>query len=49
MVLLTTPEGLVFLTREQLRARVANDLAGLDLVRELLAERRRSAAREDGG
>ena len=49
LVLLTTPEGLVFLTREQLRARVANDLAGLDLVGELLAERRRSAAREDGG
>ena len=49
LVLLTTPEGLVFLTREQLRARVANNLAGLDLVGELLAERRRSAAREDGG
>lgn len=48
LVLLTTPEGLVFLTREQLRTRVANDLAGQDLVGELLAERRRSA-REDGG
>ena len=49
LVLLTTPEGLVFMTREQLRARVAADLAGLDLVGELLAERRRSAAREDDG
>lgn len=49
LVLLTTPEGMVFMTREQLRTRVADDLAGLDLVGELLAERRRSAAREDGG
>ncbi len=49
LVLLTTPEGMVFMTREQLRTRVADDLAGLDLVGELLAERQRSAAREDGG
>ena len=47
-VLLTTAEGMVLMTREQLRARVADDLGGLDLVGELLAERRRSAAREDG-
>jgi hypothetical protein len=37
----------VLLTREQLRDRVRADLAGLDLVGELLAERRRSAAEED--
>ena len=49
LVLLTTPEGMVFMTREQLRARVAEDLAGRNLVEELLAERRRYAAREDSG
>ncbi len=49
LVLLTTPEGMVFMTREQLRTRVAEDLAGLNLVEELLAERRRYAAREDSG
>lgn len=47
LVLLTTAEGMVLMTREQFRARVAEDLAGLDLVGELLAERRTSAARED--
>lgn len=46
LVLLTTPEGMVLMTREQLRKRVANELAGLDLVGALLAERRKSAARE---
>ena len=47
LVLLETPRGLVFLTREQLRDRVRADLAGLDLVGELLADRRAEAARED--
>ena len=47
MVLLESPDGLVLLTREQLRDRVRNDLAGLDLVNELLADRRRAAAIED--
>jgi AbrB family looped-hinge helix DNA binding protein len=47
LVLLETPEGLVLLTREQLAARVRGELAGLDLVGELLAERRAASAAED--
>lgn len=47
LLLLETPAGLVLLTREQLRARVRADLAGTDLVAELLAERRADAAVED--
>jgi len=47
LVLLETPGGLVLLTREQLRARVRLELEGLDLVAELLADRRRAAERED--
>jgi hypothetical protein len=46
--MLETPDGLVLLTREQLRARVRRDLDGLDLVSDLLAERRRAAVEEDG-
>ncbi len=44
LVLLDTAGGLVLLTRGQLRDRVRADLAGLDLVSELLADRRREAA-----
>jgi AbrB family looped-hinge helix DNA binding protein len=47
LVLLETPTGIVLLTREQLKRRVREDLAGLDLVGELLAERRANAAAED--
>jgi hypothetical protein len=47
MVLLDTPSGLVLLTRRQLRDRVRADLAGVDLVGELLAERRAAAEAED--
>jgi AbrB family looped-hinge helix DNA binding protein len=47
LVLLETPEGIVLLTRDQLRSRVRNELAGLDLVSDLLAERRQAAERED--
>lgn len=47
LVLLETPSGLVLLTRQQLRDRVRGELAGLDLVSELLAERRAAAAVED--
>lgn len=36
------------LTREQLRELVREQLTGLDLVAELLADRRREAEREDG-
>ncbi len=47
MVLMDTPGGLALLTREQLRDRIRADLAGLDLVSELLHERRRAAHGED--
>lgn len=47
LVLLDTPSGIVLLTRDQLRARVRDELAGLDLVAELLAERRRVSGQED--
>ena len=43
------PDGLVLLTRSQLRARVRDELGGLDLVAELLADRRRAAEREEAG
>lgn len=49
LTLLETPGGLVLMTREQLKAAVRSDLGGLDLVTELLAERRQAARSEDGG
>jgi len=47
LILLETPHGLILLTREQLRVRVRGELDGLDLVTELLAERRSAAGHED--
>lgn len=47
LVLLETPGGLVLLTREQLKARVRQELEGADLVAELLADRRRASKAED--
>jgi AbrB family looped-hinge helix DNA binding protein len=47
LILLETPGGLVLMNRDQLRARVREDLAGLDLVGDLLTERRRQAAADD--
>ena len=47
LILWETPTGLVLLTRRHLRQRVRDDLAGVDLVAELLAERRNAAAAED--
>ena len=47
LVLLETPQGLVLLTRSQLQELVRADLTGLDLVGELLAERRAEAAADD--
>lgn len=47
LVLFETPAGVVLLTREQLRDRVRDELAGLDLVDELLGDRREQAAAED--
>ena len=44
LILLDTANGLVLLTREQLRDRVRSDLAGHDLVAQLLEDRRREAA-----
>jgi AbrB family looped-hinge helix DNA binding protein len=47
LILLETPGGLLLLTRPQLQELVRADLTGLDLVAELLAERRIVAATED--
>lgn len=47
LILLERPTGLVLLTQAQLQARVRADLTGLDLVGELLAERREHAQAED--
>jgi bifunctional DNA-binding transcriptional regulator/antitoxin component of YhaV-PrlF toxin-antitoxin module len=47
VVLLETARGIVLLTREQLKELVRADLSGLDLVGELLSERRRDAAAEE--
>ena len=48
LILLDTPGGLILATREQLKKLVREDLQGLDLVGELIAERRRQSALEDG-
>lgn len=47
LVLLETGRGVVVVTRDQLRDLVAEELAGRDLVTELLAERRAQAAADD--
>jgi AbrB family looped-hinge helix DNA binding protein len=47
LILMETLRGLVVLTRPQLQQLVRADLAGLDLVSELLAERRAEAAADD--
>ena len=49
LVLMDTPAGIVLLSRAQLRARVRQDLTGLDLVSELLEDRRREAAADAAG
>ena len=49
LMLLESPGGLILMTREQLLDRVRSDLAGLDLVGELLADRRKAARIEDAG
>lgn len=43
LVVIDTPGGILVLTRAQLRERVRRELGGLDLVEELLADRRREA------
>ena len=47
LVLLDTPGGIVLMTRAQLRARVRNELAGLELIDELLRDRRAATDAED--
>ncbi len=47
LLLVETDSGVVLLTRDQVKARVRADLAGLDLVSQLLADRRLDAASED--
>jgi AbrB family looped-hinge helix DNA binding protein len=47
MIMLETPQGIVLLTREQMRSRVRDNLSGSDLVADLLADRRHEAERED--
>lgn len=47
LVLLETPQGLVLATRAQVKEMVREGLHGLDVVGELLADRRRQAAAED--
>lgn len=49
LTVVETTAGLVLLTREQLLTRVRVDLRDLDLVSELLNERRVEALREDVG
>ena len=44
LTLIESSRGLVLLTRAQLQQLVREDLAGLDLVGELLADRRRDDA-----
>lgn len=47
LVLVEAPDGIVLLTREQLRVRVREELRGADLVTSLLEERRAAARLED--
>jgi bifunctional DNA-binding transcriptional regulator/antitoxin component of YhaV-PrlF toxin-antitoxin module len=46
VVMIDTPTGMVLLTRDQLKAMVRSELADVDLVAELLAERRREASHD---
>ena len=47
VVLIDTPGGVVLVSREQLKSLVRDDLAGIDLLSELLADRRHHADTED--
>jgi AbrB family looped-hinge helix DNA binding protein len=47
VVLIDTPGGVVLVSREQLKSLVRADLAGIDLLSELLADRRHHADTED--
>ena len=47
LLLLETPGGLVLMTRQQARDLLQRELAGSDIVEQLLADRRSAAAAED--
>lgn len=47
LIIVETPDGLVLMTRDQLKHRVRDQLAGHDLVAELLADRRAASRAED--
>lgn len=47
LLLLEAPGGLLLLTREQAKAMIRDNLRGLDLVGDLLAERQREAAADN--
>ncbi len=47
LVMLDTPQGIVLATREQAKSLLRAKLRGLDLVAELLADRRKQAAADD--
>ena len=47
VVLVETDTGVVLLTRDQVKARVRADLAGLNLVEDLLESRRAESGEED--
>ena len=47
LLMLETPHGVILATRDQVKQLVRDGLQGLDLVDELLADRRRAAAAED--
>lgn len=47
LILLETPQGLVLASRSQVKTLVRDGLQGLDVVGELLADRRRQAAADD--
>ena len=47
VILVETSGGVVLMTRDQARQSIVRQLAGADLVTQLLEDRRRAAARED--
>lgn len=47
VVMVETTQGVLLVTREQLRDLVRSDLRGKDLVRELLNDRRAAASADD--
>ena len=47
VVLIDTPGGVVLVSREQLKSLVRADLDGIDLLSELLADRRRQRTPKD--